>query len=656
MQQVLQSLIPSLGLLAPWLVALLALGFSVLSWWKTSQAQPTTQAGAPSGSTVQTPKRSNLNLNMGIAHTYQIANQLVGMQLSGGNVLAQVVSACSIVAGTVSLAVVSLPGAWLFWIVAGGVGFGLAYLIEGLTLSSLMKIRLTDKQIKEIEAGFTKERDDLLHNIARPQPQADLKAYKTARKVYQLAIKDIEQEFRRKRNHAVGSLRKNRSTAIIIAFGGATASAVGGGIFYHAVFSSLGMASYAISALLALVVTGTFVSNELHKEMQEQAIREGFAGGSLFDAALTVDTRRLSNQIVHEGILTHLQSEEAQEELKATSLAILKDIISTLRPAFQESTNEAVIISEERQIPRMLNLPQAESREGTTTSTSPAPTTNVQTESPITPTQEDEQKREAEPSRITRDDLGMVEGIMYDKVTENQEILAALQKIAQSTDLPGLVAYLKQQYSSYASYITEARVSRVMTAIQQEYKAEASPAITHKAQDQPQPDQVTQKAEASAPIDSEVPQVTPAQKEERQDPQQERTTDAIHAVPKSSEQAPSDSASEMTDILAAYPMITKEWLAKGTKSVSVEEIIAATGLSRQKVQYHARNTLARTPKNPEKYTVASVLKWLKTMPKPAVKNIEPAPETPSANGHQNGHHTGSTQEDLHVEAHEAGVN
>lgn len=596
------------------MLGVMTLSALVLSWSARKVRTPPSQSqpaqNQPAAAPQQPiPRRSRFSLNMGIASTYQIANQLIGMQISGGNVLAQVVSACSIVAGTVTFAVQSMPQAWPFWIVAGCVGFGLAYLIENLTLSSLMKIRISSKQIKEAEAAFAKERDEQLAKVERPKVQADLKAYKAARKVYRLAIKDIEQEFRRKRNNAIRELSSNRLMSLLIATGGALASAAGGGIFYHTVFAHLGLFSFAISALLALVVTGTFVANELHKDMQEQAIREGFAGGNLFDAAMMEETKRLSTQIVHEGILNHLQGEEAQKELKGTSIALLRDIIRKLRPALEE---------------QMIVAPEQGERQ----ESSPVA---VQDE---VPSRQEQAEVQPQQSRITRADLGMVEGVMYDKVTNSPEILAHLQQIAQSTDLSGLTVYLKQQYANYASYITEERVARVMAAVQHLQKPDASSAITHEASLGKGQDGDVQADDASPVIEHDAPVPIQSRRPHAQQPVEGHTTDTITTPQPIPEQTAANDAWEYAEVMKSYPKVAQEWLAKGVKSVSVEDIIEATGHSRQKVVYHAKNTFARTPKNPEKYTVASILKWLRTTPAPAVKTEKAKGTEENRNGYQ----------------------
>jgi len=68
-----------------------------------------------------------------------------------------------------------------------------------------------------------------------------------------------------------------------------------------------------------------------------------------------------------------------------------------------------------------------------------------------------------------RDELGMVEGVMYDKVTEDKSILITLLYEAQMNPISDLTTSLQRQFSGYANYITETRVQRVFDAICADY-------------------------------------------------------------------------------------------------------------------------------------------------------------------------------------------
>jgi hypothetical protein len=475
---------------------------------------PTTVAQHPT----QTAKRALINLNMGIAHTHEIATQLVGMQLSGANVLALIISASSVVAGTVLLAMQRYPTAYLFWVMAGLIGAGLAILIEGLTLGALIRIRLANKAIREVDSRLEEERDEQLATITRPTPGTDPKAYRNAIKVYKMAIATIEQDYRRKRRNATREPRASRGFSFPVMLFGALASATAGGLFYHTILAGIGTyESLALSALFASVVTGTFVSSELFKDIQEHAIREGFAGGSLMDVAMREETKRLSAQVVHQGILDQMQAPEAQAELKQAALEMMRGIIGE---TFGTKEQPILVVED----PALPSVPAATHTHETALLSSPA-------SSGIGP-----EKSE-------------------DPATTSTTLLD-----------------------------------------------ETSPddALGHEAED----DTVNQ-----------------------------RDTDALTTVAATPGQAPSDYASEYKDVLANYPLIAEAWLEKSIKSVSVEEIIEVTGHSRQRVVYHAKRAFART-KNPDRYTLASVLKWLRTAPLPtAGKTGEIPAVSPSSNGH-----------------------
>lgn len=278
-------------------------------------------------------KKALMNLNMGIAHAHEVATQLVGMQLSSANILALCVSALSVVAGTVSVAVMNYPQAYPLWVIAGVVGVGLALLIEGLTLGALIRIRLASKNIREINAKFDAARDEKLAKIPEPELDSNLKIYKASVRTYKAAIKLVEQDYRRKKSNATREHRHNRTSSYPIAFFGALASACAGGLFYHTILSNLPVyESIGLSALFALVVTGTFVSSELFKEVQEQAIKEGFAGGSLAESAIKQETKRLAYQGVYNHSMTYLDTQEATQMIQEGFKVILQEVIRELHP------------------------------------------------------------------------------------------------------------------------------------------------------------------------------------------------------------------------------------------------------------------------------------------------------------------------------------
>jgi hypothetical protein len=274
--------------------------------------------------------KSGLGLNMLIAKSHQVSAQVVGVQLSVANLLAIAVSAASVVAGTITITMQKYPGNWELAAVAGIIGIGLAILIEGMTLGALIRIRLASRKIREVDASIESARDEIDWS-ALEKKQARVK----------------ERELKMKRLRATKSFRKTRFWSCPIVLVGSCASAAAGGMFYHTVLAGLGnWQSIAVAALFPFVVTCTFVSSELFKEIQEEAIKEGYSGGGLADAALREETRRLSFQAVHDGILHHFNDAEIQQELKAGTMVMLKDIIVDLRESVSpitivEGTTEA---------------------------------------------------------------------------------------------------------------------------------------------------------------------------------------------------------------------------------------------------------------------------------------------------------------------------
>jgi hypothetical protein len=439
-------------------------------------------------------KKAGWNLNMAISQVHAVATQLVGIQLSSANLLAIAVSALSVVAGTVLLAVKQYPSAFLIWLFAGLIGIGLAFLIEGLTLGALIRIRLSNKAIKEIEDKIEPEREKEIRQVSRPAPDADYKRYTQALKTYRLTIKEIDQDYKRRLRSATRLHRRTRKSSIPLAFGGALASACAGGLFYHAILSGLDpYQDYGLSALFALVVTGTFVSSELFKDIQEQAIREGFEG-QLAETAIEKETRRLLTDVVHEQVAAYVASPEAREDLKEDTRAMLKDVMGEVRGALRKKSVSSVVEIQEDATPLLLSVAtgdmperqatrQSDTEPFVATLVGDTATENVARQIDVLPvaTSDTTRQSDTEPvvatgNRATRHDttldtapvsLGMVEQMMLDAIQKAPaEEQAKLRVLAATQTLAECTRTLQQLYPTYAGYITEARVARVMAALQ----------------------------------------------------------------------------------------------------------------------------------------------------------------------------------------------
>ncbi len=69
-------------------------------------------------------------------------------------------------------------------------------------------------------------------------------------------------------------------------------------------------------------------------------------------------------------------------------------------------------------------------------------------------------------------------------------------------------------------------------------------------------------------------------------------------------------------LLENYPKI-QSWLSTGQRTVTIEEIVDATGQSKRKVVNRLHDgTLKRSPRNAQLILISSVIEWLKTTPPP----------------------------------------
>ncbi len=406
--------------------------------------------------------------NLHIARAHELATQLVGIQLAAANLLALAISMASIVAGCVTYAVLNKPGAWPFWLAAGGIGCGLALLIEGMTLGALIRIRLANKQIRAIVLQLEAERDEAL-----------------------AAGKIVGRwKFWRRKRYATRTYRKSRRSSIPLAVIGASASATAGGLFYHQMLASLGWyESIGVSALFALIVTGTFVSSELYKDLQEEAVREGFRGGSLSEEALREETYRQTNQAVAVEVSSYLTSQEAKTSITEAAKQVLGDVLSELRQRSVERTGRVPVVQESDttgasqpvafvpqevggDTPDTTRLAQGDTtaRQATNaTATTTARHDNATSGATFPQGRHDSQWARHDRTGATRQPvrLGMIEQAMFQAIQnapENER--AELLTLAAAQPLAEFTRTLQGRYPHYASYITEARVAHVMEAFQ----------------------------------------------------------------------------------------------------------------------------------------------------------------------------------------------
>ncbi len=281
-------------------------------------------------------QKKSRNLNLRIAKSHQLAGQMVGMQLSIANVLALVVSAASIVAGATMLAVQQFPSGWPLWLAAAGIGTGLAILIEGLTLGGLIRIRVAGREIRKIDAHLGEERDTRLKGLAFPDPAHP--DYQVRKKRYHDVRKVITRDYQHTRRQQTRQARRDRRNSLLQATGGCIASMCGGGLFYHAILGALGqVVSVLLSVVFTLAVTGTFISSEVFKDLQEQAIREAFANGNLAEGAMRQETRMQSLWAVYDQTQQFFQSPDALRVITEGGKLLVTSILADLHQDLRRS-------------------------------------------------------------------------------------------------------------------------------------------------------------------------------------------------------------------------------------------------------------------------------------------------------------------------------
>lgn len=192
-------------------------------------------------------KRLGWDFNLIIARAHRLNNQLIGLQLTTGNLIALCLSAGQITAGVAALLWVK-AGWWALLSVF--LCFPLAVVIERLSLGGLMICRTVAKTLEALDAAY------------------HLRVLKL-RKVGQEPTEAEAYEHKRMRER----LGRNRRWAVPIIVLGVVISGAVGDQIWQMVFQSLGgWWSLALSLCCALTISLTFVFSELFKEMADEGL------------------------------------------------------------------------------------------------------------------------------------------------------------------------------------------------------------------------------------------------------------------------------------------------------------------------------------------------------------------------------------------------
>lgn len=189
-------------------------------------------------------KRGGSSFNQLIAKTHRLNNQLIGLQLTMGNIIAVCLSAAQITAGVVMLLWITIGWPAIF---ATTICFPLAVVIERLSLGGLMILRTAGKELDKVEHDY--------YSMLMEQEREP-----TEREKF---------EFKR----LTKRLNKNRFLAVPIIFIGIFISGAVGDQFWGKVFLPLGgWQTITLSLSCAVAISLTFVFSELYKELADDGL------------------------------------------------------------------------------------------------------------------------------------------------------------------------------------------------------------------------------------------------------------------------------------------------------------------------------------------------------------------------------------------------
>ena len=226
-------------------------------------------------------KKKGAGLNQLIAKSHKLGGQLLGLQITNGNLIAIFFSAMQISAGIVSLAWVKM-GAWALLLIL--VCTPLAILIERLSLGGLMVFRTASKDKSSLEDTY---------HIRHIKKQA------TDREKY---------EYRRKRKR----LSKDRWMAGFLIVLGVVISGYVGDQFWQMIFKPIGSEnSTFLSLLIASSVSLTFVFSELYAEPSNKGIKDAMMDNQISKAVLANSETELQIELSMEAF-GNLRSDPAK--------------------------------------------------------------------------------------------------------------------------------------------------------------------------------------------------------------------------------------------------------------------------------------------------------------------------------------------------------
>lgn len=181
-----------------------------------------------------------------IARTHRLNNQLIGLQLTMGNLIAVCLSAAQITAGVVGLLWAS-AGGWAS--LASFICFPLAVVIERLSLGGLMIFRTASKMLERLEETYHTR---LLEEKRDPTEREKFEFERVSKR-----------------------LKRNRALSLPIIIMGVLISGGVGDQFWAKVFAAAGEpGSILLSLSCAIAISLTFVFSELYKDLADDGLEE----------------------------------------------------------------------------------------------------------------------------------------------------------------------------------------------------------------------------------------------------------------------------------------------------------------------------------------------------------------------------------------------
>lgn len=257
-------------------------------------------------------------LNMIIARTHRLSQRIIGVQMTTGTLIGIVLSACQMSAGFLTMGWWFINGNYFLIALICVIGWGLAILIERLSLGGLGGTRVMSQDL-------TKERKDYIRHIR----QMDEDYRQRGQTVPPELLAALKAEFDEKER----GLKRSIGVSIAFSVVGMVLSFTLGDIFWHLIFEQAGPVGWVFSSGCSIVISLTFIHSELFKPLMDRLLGEILRDLHLMKVAVASEGQSMQVELLAAAFDAVRDSEDVRKPAQAK---VEKTVIKSLGMAADE--------------------------------------------------------------------------------------------------------------------------------------------------------------------------------------------------------------------------------------------------------------------------------------------------------------------------------